>query len=1020
MCRSKKIVCMIIQVLLPLSILAQTTITGTVTDASTGEPLIGASLVPKNSEETGVVTDLDGKFTLTTNVKLPLTLTVQSIGFRPQDVDVYDAEEPLDIHLLAQGNRLNEVVVVGYGTQKRTQLTGAVASVDQAVLDHSIAPTIDGLLSGAVAGVQVTTSAQPGAASTIRIRGGNSVNASNDPLYVIDGFIYYADEGSRGTGVSGIQGGISPLAFLSASDIESVEVLKDVSATAIYGSRGANGVILITTKKGRRGKASVTYDYSLGVSSSSKRLSLLDAEQFARFQKDYFYNKEGFTDKEIDRLGGGTDWQDAVLQTALTHTHHVTVNGGNEDVRYSFGGNIVSQDGIIINSGYNRSSLRVNLDGNITKKLSAGLSGNYSKSTQQGLTTTVPRGFNSTPYSAGITSSLVYALFMPPTQPVYEADGEYNYHNPYEYAYFALGDHSANPVSDLENSVAESIDDTTFGNVYAKYNFAEGWTLKGSFGFNIANITQNFYAPSYTALGLQEQGIGSIGKRRSETWQTEYTLGYTKQLNEHHFLDALLGYTYQTSERSRLTATTNHYSNEALKHNNLAGGSEYYAPVSGSSSANLHSLLGRANYTLNDRYNLTATLRADRSSRFSKNNEWGWFPSLGLSWNIDRERFFRANKWINGLKLRASVGTVGNQEIGDYEYSDSYTASSYGDVTAYSKSNEANENLKWETTVSYNIGTDLSLLNNRLQFTADYYYKKTNDLLLNVPVSILTYGVSSMLKNIGNVTNQGFELDLQALLLETSKLRWSANGNLAYNINKITDVAGYDQLITGNTVLRKNEAIGSFYGLIFDGIVQSDEDRSKLPTQNGAVPEPGQEKFRNVNTDDKVDLNDRVILGQTQPKFTFGLSSSLSYGRWDAFIQLQGATGHSIFNSLRRELELPTDCYNVSTVLLDAWTPEHPSNSIPRISDSRPYSLIDSRYVEKADYLKLKTLAVGYTLDVKQLRQLGIKSVRFSITASNLLTLTGYKGYDPEVRSGTDTGNYPAQRTFSFGGSVTF
>ena len=272
----------------------------------------------------------------------------------------------------------------------------------------------------------------------------------------------------------------------------------------------------------------------------------------------------------------------------------------------------------------------------------------------------------------------------------------------------------------------------------------------------------------------------------------------------------------------------------------------------------------------------------------------------------------------------------------------------------------------------------------------------------------------------GNVTNQGFELDLQALLLETSKLRWSANGNLAYNINKITDVAGYDQLITGNTVLRKNEAIGSFYGLIFDGIVQSDEDRSKLPTQNGAVPEPGQEKFRNVNTDDKVDLNDRVILGQTQPKFTFGLSSSLSYGRWDAFIQLQGATGHSIFNSLRRELELPTDCYNVSTVLLDAWTPEHPSNSIPRISDSRPYSLIDSRYVEKADYLKLKTLAVGYTLDVKQLRQLGIKSVRFSITASNLLTLTGYKGYDPEVRSGTDTGNYPAQRTFSFGGSVTF
>ena len=1016
----KKITYIILLSLLPLSVWAQSIITGHITDAATGESLPGVTLAPANSKESGTATDIDGNFTLTTNAQLPLSLKIKYIGYRTQEVDVYDTEEPLDIQLSENSNKMNEVVVVGYGTQKRTQLTGSVTKVDQAVLNNAVAPTIDGLLSGAVAGVQVTTSAQPGAASTIRIRGGNSVNANNDPLYVIDGFIYYADSGARSTGVSGIQGGISPLAFLNASDIESVEVLKDVSATAIYGSRGANGVILITTKKGHRNKGSVTYDYSLGVSNSSKHLSLLDAKQFARFQKDYFYNKEGFTDDEIARLGEGTDWQDAVLRTAITHTHHVTVNGGNENIRYSFGGNIVNQDGVIINSKYSRSSLRLNLDGNVTEKLTAGLNGTYSKSTQQGLTTTVPRGFNSTPYSAGITSSLTYALFMPPTQPIYESNGEYNYHNPYEYAYFALGDHAANPVSDLKNSVAESIDDTAFGNVYANYNLADGWNLRGSFGFNVANITQNFFAPSYTALGLQEQGIGSIGKRRSETWQTEYTLGYTKQLNEHHFLDALLGYTYQTSERSRLTATANHYSNETLKHNNLAGGSEYYAPVSSNSSSNLHSLLGRANYTLNDRYNLTATLRADRSSRFAKNNEWGWFPSLGLSWNADHERFFKSNKWINGLKLRASVGSVGNQEIGDYEYSDSYSASSYGDVTAYSKSNESNENLKWETTVSYNIGADLALLNDHLQLTADYYYKKTYDLLLNVPVSVLTYGVSSMLKNIGNVTNQGFELELQALLLETKKLKWTANGNLAYNINKITNVAGYDQLVTGNTILRKNKAIGSFYGLIFDGIVQQNEDRSKLPTQNGAVPEPGQEKFRDVNKDGKVDLNDRVIIGQTQPKFTFGITSSLSYGHWDAFLQLQGATGHSVFNSLRRELELPTDCYNVSTKVLKAWTPENPSNSVPRISDARPYSLIDTRYVEKADYLKLKTLAIGYTLDIKQLHNIGIRSVRLSVTASNLLTLTGYEGYDPEVRGGTDTGNYPAQRTFTFGGAITF
>ena len=994
-----------------------TPIIGKVTDAGTGEAIIGATIYDSRTHQ-GVITDAEGIFRIDVAM-FPSELSISYVGYEQQNIRVKGDDDDIVVALKEESHKLSEIVVVGYGTQKRTQLTGSVTTLDKDVLKNSVVPTIDGILSGAVAGVQVTTSNQPGAASTIRIRGGNSVNANNDPLYVIDGFIYYADAGSRSTGVSGIQGGVSPLAFLNASDIESIEVLKDVSATAIYGSRGANGVILITTKSGKRGQSQITYEYSLGVSSSAKKLSLLNAQEFARFQKDYFYNKEGFTDEQIAQLGEGTDWQDAVLRTAFTHNHHVTVSGGNDKVRYSFGGNIVNQDGIIINSDYRRSSLRLNIDAQVTDKLTAGLVGNISKSTQNGLTTTSSKSYNSSPYSAGITSSLTYALFMPPTQPVYEADGTYNYHNPYEYAYFALGDHAANPVSDLENSVAQSIDDSSIGNVYARYAFADGWNLKGSFGFNIANITQNFFAPSYTAIGLQEQGIGSIGKRRSETWQTEFTLGYTKQLNANHFLDVLLGYTYQTSERSRLTATSNHYSNETLKENNLAGGSEYYAPASGSSNANLHSLLGRVNYTLKDRYNITATLRADRSSRFAAHHEWGWFPSIGLSWNADRENFLKKVKWISSLKWRFSIGSVGNQEIGDYEYSDSYSASSYGGVTAYSKSKEANDNLKWETTISYNVGLDLALFKDRLRLTADYYFKKTNDLLLNVPVSILTYGVSSMLQNIGNVTNQGVEIGLTATLLQTKDLQWTLNANVAKNVNKITDVAGYEQLITGNTILQKDEAIGSFYGLVFDGIVQLDEDRSKLPTQNGAVPEPGQEKFRDLNGDGKVDQNDRTIIGQTQPKVTFGFSSSFSYRHWDVFAQFLGATGHSVNNSLRRALELPTDCYNVSADLLDAWTPENPSNTIPRISDTRPYSLIDTRYIEKADFLKLKTLSIGYTLKVEKLK-LKVKSVRLHATASNLLTLTSYKGYDPEVRGGTDTGIYPSERTFTFGAAITF
>ena len=1005
---------------IPLLMAAQAIVKGRVTDSATGDPLPGASVIVKHTNALGVVTDAEGAFRLTTQKKTPLTLHVEFLGYRSQDVEIYDTSEEVDIALAENQNRLNEVVVVGYGTQKRTQLTGSVSTLSQEVLKNTVSPTIDGLLSGAVAGVQVTTSAQPGSASTIRIRGGNSVNASNDPLYVIDGFIYYVDGGSRSTGVGGIQGGVSPLAFLNASDIESIEVLKDVSATAIYGSRGANGVIMVTTKNGARAKSNITYEYSLGIGWAAKRLSLLNAEEFARFQKTYFYNREGFSDADIAQLGSGTDWQDAVLRQAVTHNHHVTVSGGNDKTRYSFGGNIVSQDGIIINSGYQRSSLRMNIDTRVNNQLTAGLNANVSKSKQQGLTTTTPKGFNSSPYSAGITSSLTYALFMPPTQSIYDASGQYNYHNPYEYAYFALGDHAANPVSDLENSVAESIDDSALGNIYARYAIGDAWTLKGSFGFNIANITQNFFAPSYTALGLQEQGIGSIGKRRSETWQTELTAGYKKQLTDHHYLDVLLGYTYQTSERSRLTATSNHYSNETLKYNNLAGGSEYYAPGSGSSSANLHSLLGRVNYTLNGRYNVTATLRADRSSRFAEHHEWGVFPSLGVSWNVDNERWLQSLRWLSELKVRASVGTVGNQEIGDYEYSDAYSASNYGGVTAYSKSKEANTDLKWETTVSYNIGIDAGLWNNRLHIVADYYYKKTYDLLLNVPVSMLTYGVSSMLKNIGNMTNEGVELSVSATLLSSNRLQWTVSGNIAHNTNKITNVAGYEQLISGNTILQKNKAIGSFYGLVFDGIVQPEDNPQLLPVQNGLVPEPGQEKYRDQNDDHKVDLNDRTIIGQTQPRQTFGLSSSLTVGHWDAFLQFQGAAGHSIYNSLRRALEQPTDCYNVSTAVLDAWTPENHSHTTPRVSDQRQYSLLDSRYVEHADYVKLKTVAVGYTLNRRQLNWLPVESLRLSATVSNLLTITGDRGYDPEVRGATDNGTYPAERVVTIGATVTF
>ena len=462
--------------------------------------------------------------------------------------------------------------------------------------------------------------------------------------------------------------------------------------------------------------------------------------------------------------------------------------------------------------------------------------------------------------------------------------------------------------------------------------------------------------------------------------------------------------------------TLSKYTDESLKQNNLSGGSQYAAPLSGESSSNLHSLIGRINYTLQNKYNATATIRADRSSRFSQKHNWGIFPSLGLSWNANQEKFLKSEKWLTDLKVRASVGTVGNQEIGDYQYSTSYSTSTTGGNVHYTKSNAANGNLKWETTVSYNIGLDASFWNERVSITADYYHKKTYDLLLTVPVDVAKYGVSSQLQNVGNVENRGIEISLDFIPVKKAGITWNIQGNLAYNKNEITSLGNYQELnVNSYTILRKGEAVGSFYGLVYDGVVQADEDISKLPTQNGSRPKVGQEKFRDINGDGKVNEYDRVILGHAQPNITYGLSSSLKIGRFDAFVQFQGTANGHIYNSLRRTLESPTDCYNVSSVILNSWTSSNPSN-IPAVTDVRPYSYIDSRYVENADYFKLKTLTVGYTFPVRFAKA----NAHVLATATNLFTITGYKGYEPEIQSGIDTGDYPASRNFTIGVELTF
>ncbi len=993
------------------------TVQGTITDATSGESIIGATV--KYGDGKGVTTDIDGHFTI--DVKsLPVKLNISFTGYRPQTVTVYDDEEDINVKLTEKRSYLNDVVVVGYGTQSRTQLTGSVTTVKADVFENSTSSTLDGALSGQVAGLNVTAaSGQPGAESSIRIRGGNSVNASNEPLYVVDGFIYFKDASSNSTGLGSIEGSLNPLATINPNDIESIEVLKDISATAIYGSRGANGVILITTKKGKQGekKASINYGYSLGFSNVTKKLDLMNAAEWAQFQKTYYNNKGGYTDEQIAALGKGTDWQDAVLRTALQQSHELSINGGTDKGRYAFSANYTDQDGIILNSGFQRYNFHTNAEWELLKNLKFGVNATYGRSKQSGLTTSEKQVFNSSPFSAGITNSFVYALLTPPVVPVYNADGSYNFKNPYEYAYFAIGDHASNAVYDLKESVAENINNYLLSNVWATYKLGDV-TLKAAVGLNSEKLTQNYFSGAYTSLGLANEGIGGVGHRQTDTWQQEYTATYNKDINDNHHIDALAGYTKQNTTSTYSNISTNHFTNETLKQYNLGDGANIYTPQTGISESTLNSIIARVNYTFLDRYNATATFRADHSSRFSKNHRWGYFPSLGLSWNVEKEKFLANARHLDYLKLRLTGGVVGNQEINDYAFTTSYATGSYAGSSSYAKKNTANDNLKWETTASYNLGTDLGLYNGRLNFVLDLYYKKTSDLLLDVPMGFST-GVTSQIQNVGNVVNKGIEFAVNGTLLKRRHLNWTASANIAHNHNEITDMGITNNVIQGadnEQILRRGEALGSFYGLKFLGIVQQGEDVSKLPTVSGSAPKAGDLKFEDHNGDGKVDGNDRQILGSIQPDFTYGFSSQFQYREFDASITFAGSHGNKVYNALGRRLEQTGDSYNVLATVKDSWTAENGGNTLPYAGNDRPFSHIDSRYVQSASYLKLRNLTIGYR---PRLPKTFPVAVRIYATATNLFTITPYKGYDPEVSGGTDRGAYPSARTFTFGVNIS-
>lgn len=1015
----------------PLLAIAQNLITGHITDVRTGEPLIGASVIVKSEKGQGVVTDIDGNFSLQTKVEAPLTLRVEFIGYRALDVDVYDFDEPVEIALIDNSNRLNEVVVVGYGAQKRLELTSSISSVGNEIL-HQQNNSVESALQGAVAGLNVTqTSGQPGAASIIRIRGGNSITGGNEPLYVIDGFIVYNDPASTRTGAKTSDATLDPLSFLNPSDIESIEVLKDVSATAIYGTRGANGVIIITTKKGYHGKNNISYNASFGWGKIARKLDYLNAQQWTDIWNELYQNGEiGYG---LENPTESYDWQDAALRTAFQQEHQISAVGGDEISRYSISGSYKSQDGIIKGTGLTRYAGRINYERNIFQNLLVGVNANGAYNKVTGVADNSGSMFSPSPWFGAISHT--------PYTSIYNADGSYNY-DPTPTSVDIYNGKVGNPISDLENTKAETENSRVIGTGFAEWTVIPQLKLKASVGADLSNTRQSYYAPSYTSGGLAYNGYASVGQTKTTTWQTEYTATYSNVFKNVHSLTALVGYTAQYTDRSSVATTAYGFSNDATGYDNLGAASTTQPSRSSHYVSTLQSWIGRVNYSYDSRYNASLTLRADGSSRFAKDHRWGWFPSLGVSWNIDREKWVHFGKNVDFVQLRASIGTVGNQEIGDYQFAANVvprTVIINGErATSYIIDNKSNPDLKWEKTTSYNIGLSTGFFHNHLTVTLDGYYKKTSDLLLDVPVEQVT-GFSTVLRNVGSVTNKGLELEVGGVLLDNKNWKWNVNANIAHNKNEVTSLGDSEYFIPSFSsvgtlqyidplIVKVGEPLGTFYGYRFKGIIQSNEDLSSLPTQTISPVEPGNPKFEDVTRDGVVNEQDRVILGNIQPKFTYGFNTKVAYKNWDLFISLSGSYGNKLFNALACRLDRGNGYYyNPLAEVADRWTPTNPSNTVQKASTATSI-YADDRFVEDASYLKFRNIQLGYTLPVPQVTK--DAKLRLYVSLQNFFTITGYSGYDPEANrngidetsalyQGVDYGAYPASKTVLFGLNIT-
>lgn len=1048
---------------------AKRQIKGKVVDAA-GETVIGANVLEKGTTN-GVITDIDGNFVL--NVSSGATLEISYIGYVTQTIKVTN-QTSLHIVLKEDSETLDEVVVVGYGTMKKSDLSGASVSVGEDAIKGSVITNLDQSLQGRAAGVSaVSTSGAPGSSSSIRVRGQATINSNAEPLYVIDGVIV------QGGGASGADFGlgdalgngsvstISPLSTINPADIVSMEILKDASATAIYGAQGANGVILITTKRGKAGEAKFTYDGMLAVQRQTKRLDMMNLREFANYYNEFVQVGEldvngYYADPSI--LGKGTNWQDAVFQTALQHQHQVSAEGGTEKIKYYVSASYMDQDGTLIGSNFNRYSFRVNLDSQLKSWLKLGLSATYS-STDEDLK-----------LADGEQGIINYSLKTVPDIPIYDIDGNYativreGYTNP-------------NPIAmAMMDQVLLNRQKLT-GNIFFEVTPIKNLVWHAELGYDISASRGERYKPMVDfGSWKRDSNYSSIQKNSSTFWQLKNYITYSGMIDKHNFT-AMLGQECWASNYDNISVTNTSLPSDAV-HNPALGTA---TPVIGSGfgSSAMASFFTRLTYNYDNRYYGTYTYRYDGSSNFGPDNRWAGFHALAGSWRFSNEEFFKPlSGVISNGKLRLGWGQTGNANIGGYLWGTSIVKMSSSLGTGYRPKNIPNTSIKWESQEQWNVGLDLGFIQDRINVVVDWYKKVSNDMLmaLQLPSYMGTQGnTSSRLEppygNYGSIENAGVEISLNTHPL-IGKFQWDSDFQISFNKNKLkalsgtanAQIVGYGQWNDVVSVSNVGESLYNFYGYVCDGVYQDYEDLQKSPKpeqypSNGVFNRKntvwvGDIKYKDISgpdgkPDGVINEYDKTNLGSPMPKFTFGWTNTFRYKDFDLSIFINGSYGNKVMNYLGMQLTHMNSAWEnqlnsvTGRARLEPIDPDkvypsgqywyddvtnvrvsNPEAAIPRasIQDPNDNDRISDRYVEDGSYIRLKNITLGYTFPSKLIKKFGINNLRLYANIQNLLTITGYDGYDPEIGASTqstnvyglDYGRYPSPTVYSFGLNISF